>query len=170
MNVDPGSALVVVAFVALPLGIGLLVVKALHLLAARRWFFSRTAEGPGRGLELIALGLGAGLLAYAAGLFVGFDTGGSHDACVRASGSPPKGEGPQGDLTLVEGFLPLSRDCRWSDGTHIDLVPVWVNVVIFAALAGIAVGTALAVRGSMRRRTARTTAPRTRHQAQERTR
>ncbi|MFJ3768369.1 hypothetical protein ACIPQJ_18535 [Streptomyces sp. NPDC090082] len=166
MSFDLPAALVVVAFVALPLGVGLLVIKVLHLLVTRRWFFSRATAGPWRGLELIALSLGAGLPSYAVGLLGGFSTDGSHAACARAVGNPMRDEGPQGSLTLVEGFLPLSRDCRWSDGTHIELVPVWVNVMIFAALAGLAVGTVLVFRGARLRRPAPTTDRKT----QERTR
>lgn len=167
MSIDLPAALVVVAFVALPLGIGLLATKVVHLLVTRRWFFSRDSAGPWRGLELIALSLSAGLPSYAAGLLGGFNTDGSHAACVRAAGNPMRDEGPQGNLTLVEGFLPLSRDCRWSDGTHIELVPVWVNILVFAALAGIAVGTVLIFRKrTHHRRSAHTT----NQQTQERTR
>lgn len=152
MSTDFPAALVVVAFVALPLGIGLLVTKVVHLLVTRRWFFFRDITGPWRGLELIILSLSAGLPSYAAGLLGGFDADGSYGACVRAAGSPMRDEGPQGDFTLVEKFLPLSRDCRWSDGTHIDLVPGWVNIVVFTALAGIVVGAILILRKSTHRR------------------
>ncbi|MFB7031794.1 MULTISPECIES: hypothetical protein [unclassified Streptomyces] len=152
MSFDLPAALVVVAFAALPLGVGLLAIKVVHLLATQRWFFSRAVTGPWRGLELIALSFAAGLPSYTVGLLGGFDTDGSHSACVRAVGNPMRDQGPQGNLTLTEGFLPLSRDCHWSDGTHIDLVPVWVNIMIFTALAGLILGTILTFRSTNPRR------------------
>lgn len=38
----------------------------------------------------------------------------------------------------AEGWLLLSRDCRCADGARPELVPLWVNVVVFTALAGLA--------------------------------
>ncbi|MFD5747940.1 hypothetical protein [Streptomyces sp. NPDC127033] len=147
---DLTDILIDAAVVGMPFGVVLLLVKAVHLLVRRRWFFARTAGGPWRGVELIALSLGAGLPAYVAGLSVGWDSGGISTACERAVSVPPGGEGPPGPLTVAEGFLPLSSHCRWGDGTHLELVPGWVNVVVLAALAGVAVGTAVAVRGRAR--------------------
>ncbi|MFE3830019.1 hypothetical protein [Streptomyces sp. NPDC059092] len=144
---DLASVLINTVVIALPFGVGLLLVKAVHLFVSRRWFFSRTVGGPWRGVELIALSLGAGLPAYVAGLSVGWNSGGTGTACYRAVGTSMSDEGPRGELTLAERFLPLSSHCRWADGSHVELVPGWVNVVVLAALAGVAVGAAVALRG-----------------------
>ncbi|MFJ7999990.1 hypothetical protein ACIQ7D_23080 [Streptomyces sp. NPDC096310] len=152
---DLADGLINAVVIAMPFGVGLLLVKAAHLLVSRRWFFSRTAGGPWRGVELVALSLGAGLPAYVAGLSVGWDSGGTGTACYRAVGASLGDKGPRGELTVVEGFLPLSTRCHWGDGTQAELVAGWVNVVLFAALVGIAIGVAVAARSAVTRQAPR---------------
>ncbi|MFI6700347.1 hypothetical protein ACIBJC_15440 [Streptomyces sp. NPDC050509] len=142
------SVLINAVVIALPFGVGLLLVKVVHLLVSRRWFFSRSADGPWRGVELTALSLGAGLPAYVAGLSVGWDSGGTGTACFRAVGTSLGDGGPRGELTIVERYLPLSTRCHWGDGTQVELVADWVNVVVIAALVGAALGVAVAVRAA----------------------
>ncbi|WP_328916269.1 MULTISPECIES: hypothetical protein [unclassified Streptomyces] len=140
------GALLGAALVALPFSAGLLLVKAVHLVLTRRAFFSRLRGGPGRGIELMALGLSAGLLACVGGFFIGLDPGGDRAACAKAAGNPMRDEGPRGEVRLVEHMLPLSRECRWGDGTHLQLVPLWINIVIFAAIAATLAGVTLLTR------------------------
>ncbi|WP_043265904.1 hypothetical protein [Streptomyces sp. CT34] len=128
----------------------LLVVKVVHLLAARRAWFSR--HKPWRGVELTVLSASAGLWAYVPGLWIGFDMDGSTAPCLRALDFSMRDEAPGGDLRVVERMLPLSRECRWDDGTHLELVPVWLNVVILAALAGVILGITLTVYNLLRHR------------------
>lgn len=104
---------------------------------AGRLFFSRRVDGPARGIEVMAVSAAAGLLAYAGGFLIALDPDNAREACFKAVGNPMAGEGPRGALRVVEGWLPLSRDCRWADGTRLELVPLWLNVVVFTAPAGV---------------------------------
>jgi hypothetical protein len=131
----------------LPAGF-LLGAKLVHLLATRRVWLS--AQGARPGVELTVLPVCVAVAAYVPGLWIGFDTRGATAPCVRAIGNPMQDEGPAGELTVVESQFPLSRECRWGDGTRFDLVPLWLNVVIFAALAGMVIGCVLAVAGLVR--------------------
>ncbi|WP_413801134.1 hypothetical protein [Streptomyces iranensis] len=151
MNVDPGSVLAVTALIGLPLSAGLLIVKVVHTMATRRVFFSRGAIGSRRGIEVMAISLSAGLLAYFSGFLTGFDMDGSRAACLKAAGNPMPDEGPRGNVRLVESSFPLSRECRWSDGSQLELVPLWVNIVVFAAMTGMLAGVALLIRGRSHR-------------------
>ncbi|WP_329130701.1 hypothetical protein OG552_08060 [Streptomyces sp. NBC_01476] len=139
MTTDSAGAAFTAALVLLPFCAGLLVVKVCHLLVARRPFFSRDAYGPDRGVEVMAVSASVGLPAYAGGFLVGLDPDRAQAGCVRAAGA-----GPAGDLRLVEGWLPLSRACRWADGTTVELVPLWINVLVFTAAAGVLAGAVLA--------------------------
>lgn len=98
----------------------------------------------------MAISLSAGLLAYLSG-FLTFDMDGSRAACLKAAGNPMPDEGPRGNVRLVESYLPLSRECRWSDGSHLELVPLGVNIVVFAAMTGMLAGVALLIRGRSHR-------------------
>ncbi|GGU11808.1 hypothetical protein [Streptomyces violascens] len=137
------DTLFIVANVAVLPAVFLLGAKLVHLLATRRVWLSPRGARPG--VELTVLSVCVAVAAYVPGLWIGFGTNGTAGACVRALGNPMRDEGPAGEPTVVEQLFPLSRECRWSDGTHIDLVPLWLNVVIFAALAGMAIGLVLAV-------------------------
>ncbi|MEU4891246.1 hypothetical protein AB0B12_03340 [Streptomyces sp. NPDC044780] len=151
MNIDPGSVFAIVALIGLPLSAGLLIVKVIHTMATRRVFFSRSAIGSRRGIELMAISLSAGHLAYFSGFLTGFDMDGSRAACLNAAGNPMPDEGPRGNVRLVESYFPLSRECRWSDGSHLELVPLWVNIVVFAAIIGMLAGVILLTRGRSHR-------------------
>ncbi|MFE9534945.1 hypothetical protein [Streptomyces sp. NPDC006691] len=129
----------------------LLGAKLAHLLATRRLWLSPRGARPG--LELTVLSVCVAVAAYVPGLWIGFSTKGRAEACVRALGNPMRDEGPASDPTVVERLFPLSRECRWGNGTRIDLVPLWLNAVICAALAGMVIGCVLAVCRLMRGRT-----------------
>uniref|UniRef100_A0AAU2UZ51 Uncharacterized protein n=1 Tax=Streptomyces sp. NBC_00003 TaxID=2903608 RepID=A0AAU2UZ51_9ACTN len=137
------DTLFVVANAAVLPALFLLGAKLVHLLASRRIWLSPRGARPG--VELTVLSMCVAVAAYVPGLWIGFSTEGSAEACVQALDNPMRDEGPAGELTVVESQFPLSRECRWGDGTRIDLVPLWLNVVIFAALAGVVIGLVLTV-------------------------
>ncbi|KOU53170.1 hypothetical protein [Streptomyces sp. WM6378] len=137
------DTLFIVANAAVLPAVFLLGAKLVHLLATRRLWLSPQGARPG--VELTVLSVCLAVAAYVPGLWIGFGTKGSAEACLRALGNPMRDEGPAGEPTVVERLFPLSRECRWSDDTRIDLVPLWLNVVISAALAGIVIGLVLTV-------------------------
>jgi hypothetical protein len=47
-------------------------------------------------------------------------------------------------------WLPLTHRCRWNDGTTADLVPSYVNVLVFACLGAAVTFAVLAIRGVRR--------------------
>ncbi|MFF3671925.1 hypothetical protein [Microtetraspora malaysiensis] len=49
-------------------------------------------------------------------------------------------------------WLPLTHQCRWSDGTTTDLVPAYVNPVVYACLALVLACIVMAVRAARRNR------------------
>jgi hypothetical protein len=50
------------------------------------------------------------------------------------------------------GLFPLERSCQWSDGTSTDLVPWYVNPVMFAFLAAAVFSFALAIQAALHNR------------------
>jgi hypothetical protein len=50
-------------------------------------------------------------------------------------------------------WFPLTHRCRWNDGTTTDLVPWYVNVLVFACLGAAVTFVVLAIRGARRNRT-----------------
>lgn len=48
------------------------------------------------------------------------------------------GKDPDAYVGLQETRFPRSFVCRWTDGTTTDLIPAWVNPVLFLAIAGVA--------------------------------
>ncbi|MFK0196430.1 hypothetical protein [Streptomyces lavendulae] len=61
--------------------------------------------------------------------------------CVEALAGPGGPGGyrpPDADITVSRTLLPLSVRCEFSGGTHVELVPAWVNPLLALSLAGAA--------------------------------
>ncbi|WP_197287607.1 hypothetical protein [Streptomyces apocyni] len=117
-----------------------IIAKVAHLAAAHRWFFSRTVRG--RGVELMVLGVSVFVVTYTVGFGEGWLGGPKlRNACSDVPGYTEDSE----------RAFPLAHDCYLSDGTVIELVPVWVNPMLFIALAGFATGVLIAARGQYNR-------------------
>ncbi|GAB3497036.1 hypothetical protein [Amycolatopsis cihanbeyliensis] len=128
------------SFVAL----GVLTGKAVHLLATRRPMVARTpALKWGEGAVLCAC---AGLPIYVFSLFVGFGQS-SSEACAAQSGRRAGAY-----VGYEESLFPRSGLCHWADGTSTDLVPVWVNPLIFSCIAGAVLCAAFAIRAAVRQK------------------
>ncbi|GAA2525732.1 hypothetical protein [Winogradskya humida] len=58
------------------------------------------------------------------------------EMCASAAGFYSGTPGPPDDrwTGMVERGLPIGRTCVWSDGTRFELVPWWVNPLLFAWL------------------------------------
>lgn len=63
---------------------------------------------------------------------------------------------PLGEPPITWAWLPLVNRCHYSDGTVQDLVPGYVNPVLFLCLAAAVACCVLAVRAARRNRTPRT--------------
>ncbi|MGX1755750.1 hypothetical protein ACWIG5_02335 [Streptomyces lydicus] len=61
----------------------------------------------------------------------------------------------QGDHVVTRGTLPVSAQCVTSDGVGTELVPVWVNPVIFLGLALFVFGFVMGILAGVRRRRGR---------------
>ncbi|MBN3931992.1 hypothetical protein IQ279_20570 [Streptomyces verrucosisporus] len=82
----------------------------------------------------------AALLCYGWGAFSGFTKTG--EACAVDAGKPPTAR-PD---SISQDAFPLSTVCRWEDGTEVDIVPLFVNPVVLALVAGAVVCLVYAVR------------------------
>jgi hypothetical protein len=60
---------------------------------------------------------------------------------------------PRGTPPMSWTLFPLSNQCRWADGTSTDLVPWYVNPILFVCLATAVVCVVLAIRAARRHRT-----------------
>lgn len=114
------------------------IVKLLHLLTTFQLTVSR--RRPWAWAEGAALCVCVALLTYAFGAFSGVIDEGEFCA-VKAGRDRPD--------SIVRNEFPLSTECRWSDGFSVELVPAWINPVLFACLAGVALCVAMAVRAAV---------------------
>ncbi|MFG2459120.1 hypothetical protein ACGFWE_18920 [Streptomyces sp. NPDC048523] len=92
------------------------------------------------------LGVLLSLVVYAVGALSGFTR--SEESCAIQAGKGP----PNRPQSITDGAFPVSRVCRWSDGTTVDLVPAAINPLLYACLTGVAVCSVLAVRGAVKRK------------------
>ncbi|MFD9029741.1 hypothetical protein ACFVZW_01050 [Streptomyces sp. NPDC059567] len=86
------------------------------------------------------------LATYALGAMSGF-TQVAKICAVKAG----KGPSARPDSITESGF-PLSQVCHWRDGTSVDLVPAWVNPLLYAGLTAVVVCSALAVYAAAKRK------------------
>ncbi|MFE0351217.1 hypothetical protein [Streptomyces griseoluteus] len=127
----------------------LIVLVLLLLLAARclRRLSDPHVVGPARRIWIRAgAALLTGLLTllvYGVGLLSGFTQ--SATICAVRAGKGPS----QRPSSITESFFPLSKECRWTDGTTVDLVPAWINALLWAGLAGVVLYSVLAVRAAL---------------------
>ncbi|WP_212998135.1 hypothetical protein [Winogradskya consettensis] len=73
---------------------------------------------------------------YAWGMLSGFGALDPAETCASAAGFYSGTPGPPDDrwTGIAENALPIARTCSWSDGTRFELVPWWVNPLLFAWL------------------------------------
>ncbi|MGW5650970.1 hypothetical protein [Streptomyces humi] len=86
------------------------------------------------------------LILYAVGALSGFTQDAKVCAVRAGKGAASRPE------SITESAFPLSHVCRWGDGTSVDLVPGWLNPLLYAALTGVVVCSALAVRAALQRK------------------
>jgi hypothetical protein len=102
-------------------------------------------KGSARFIYAALLALLAAVLTYAYGFWVGrfLELRPINEYCTRKPlGTPP----------ISWTWMPLSNRCRWNDGTTTDLVPWYVNVLLFVCLGVAVTLIGLAVRDALRRR------------------
>ncbi|MFD5416046.1 hypothetical protein [Streptomyces nojiriensis] len=140
---------------ALPAG-AFLLVKVVHLLATRRPGMSRGAVGPW--VEWAVACLGIAVLAYALGGLGSINSRPTRpclEECAAQFG-PQSYRTPDADIKITSRYFPLSKVCTFPGGPSVELVPVWTNPLIVAALAGVAACGAGAVRAGSSSRSPRT--------------
>ncbi|MGK5632046.1 hypothetical protein [Streptomyces sp. URMC 123] len=77
------------------------------------------------------------------GMLSGFTRSG--EICRREAG---RVSGPD---SITQTAFPVTHTCHWRTGETVELVPAWVNPVIWLCLAGIVACAAMAVRTRVRR-------------------
>ncbi|WP_431883860.1 hypothetical protein [Micromonospora gifhornensis] len=92
----------------------------------------------------------AAIVTYVHGLWV------SHLLDIRATSEYCTAK-PLASTATSADWLPLRHVCRYADGTSTDLVPGYVNPIIFLCLFIAVVSTALALRSARRSRAAEPT-------------
>ncbi|MFI5839977.1 hypothetical protein ACIA8K_09735 [Catenuloplanes sp. NPDC051500] len=94
-------------------------------------------------IVLISLGYAAGT--YGVGALSSSFTLDAGEMCASAAGFYSGTPGPADELWtgIATRDLPVERTCVWSDGTRFELVPWWVNPLLFTWLA-VAAGVTLA--------------------------
>lgn len=118
---------------------------ALALRASRRlpgggWHLPSAAT-----CALVAVMAGAAALgAYAWGVMSGFYLLDPDQMCAA--------QGVQGDRIVTRATLPVSAQCVTSDGVGTELVPGWVNPVIFLGLALFVFALVMGTHAGVRRR------------------
>ncbi|MEV0170351.1 hypothetical protein AB0I00_04355 [Streptomyces sp. NPDC050803] len=85
--------------------------------------------------------------AYAWGVMSGFYILDPDQMCAA--------QGVRGDHVVTRGTLPVSAQCVTSDGVGTELVPDWVNPVIFAGLALLVLSVMAGTLAGVRRHLAR---------------
>ncbi|MBA8827622.1 hypothetical protein FHX42_005018 [Saccharopolyspora lacisalsi] len=121
-----------------------LVVKVFHLLLTQQLTLSRRPAG--RWIEAAVLCACAGLTVFAFSPFIGFARS-TREVCASSTG-----RGTDSFTGLDGTIFPRSFACRWDDGSSTELVPMWVNPLIFACIAGVVARAALAVDAVVRRK------------------
>ncbi|MDT0544798.1 MULTISPECIES: hypothetical protein [Streptomyces] len=129
-----GAALLLLVFV---------LVKFVRLLRVRAFPW----RGPRAWSAAAALCLGITLFVYVFGALSGFTQ--TSEVCAVKSG---QGSRNRPD-SVTETAFPLGHECRWNDGTTIDLVPAWVNPAVFVFAAGFVLCSAKAVYAAVMSRT-----------------
>ncbi|CAM5259722.1 MULTISPECIES: hypothetical protein [Streptomyces] len=129
-----GAALLLLVFV---------LVKSVRLLRARAFSW----RDPRAWSAAAAVCLGITFFVYMFGALSGFTQ--TSEICAVKSGH---GSGKRPD-SVTETAFPLSHECRWNDGITIDLVPAWVNPVVFVFAAGFVLCSAKAVHAAITSRT-----------------
>ncbi|MGY0056051.1 hypothetical protein ACWY4P_05755 [Streptomyces sp. LZ34] len=104
-------------------------------------------RGPRAWSAAAAVCVGITLFVYMFGALSGFTQ--TSEVCAVKSGH---GSGNRPD-SVTETAFPLSYECRWSDGTTIDLVPAWANPMVFVFAAGFVLCSAKAVHAAVTSRT-----------------
>ncbi|WP_328731555.1 hypothetical protein OHT20_13750 [Streptomyces caniferus] len=99
----------------------------------------RSKKGPSLWVKVFSLSASIGLPVYLIGLMSGFTQ--APKMCGVESGKGPSNR-PD---SITETLFPLSRVCKWTDGTIVDLVPSWVNPVLFVCAAGFVLCAAMSI-------------------------
>ncbi|MFB7260304.1 hypothetical protein [Streptomyces nojiriensis] len=152
---SPILVAVAALLLALPAG-AFLLVKVVHLLATRRPGMSRGAVGPW--VEWAFACLGIAVLAYALGGLSGINSRPTRPCLAEqaAQFGPQSYRTPDADIKITSRYFPLSTVCTFPGGPSVELVPVWTNPLIVAALAGVAACGVGAVRAGSSSRSSRT--------------
>ncbi|MBY8339644.1 hypothetical protein LXH13_01185 [Streptomyces spinosirectus] len=129
------------------------IAAPLVVLGAGAVLFRRVTSRPpvkGRRLPsgttctLVAVMAGAAALgAYASGVMSGFYILDPDQMCAS--------RGAQGDHVVTRATLPVSSQCVTSDGVGTELVPGWVNPVVFVGLTLFVLAVATGILGLVRR-------------------
>ncbi|AUG79441.1 Putative integral membrane protein [Kitasatospora sp. MMS16-BH015] len=119
----------------------LLFFTAAVVLAVRRVRGRRWGHGP-----FAVMAASVAYTAYGLGLFSGPLWQEPDEYCGLVRGVP-------GDRVVSHEALPVSVQCMTQDGHGTELVPVWVNPLIYAGLAGAVAVVVLWIRAVARRRT-----------------
>jgi len=132
-------ALAFAPFVALGTA-GMLAVRAWRRELGAGWRLPDT-----KSLCLLTVMAGAtALCAYAYGVSRGFYILDPDQMCAA--------RGVQGDHVVTRATLPVSAQCVTSDGVGTELVPVWVNPVVFVGLTFFVLAVVTGILAMVRRR------------------
>ncbi|MDX3850370.1 hypothetical protein [Streptomyces sp. AK02-01A] len=96
----------------------------------------------------IAFCLCVAAIAFVVGAMSGFDTRPTRPCVTERTGnmSPQAYRDPENDgIVMTWRAFPPSTVCTWPDGTKVELVPRWINALLFASLGGAVVLTGGAV-------------------------
>ncbi|MFG2491581.1 hypothetical protein ACGFSD_11050 [Streptomyces caniferus] len=107
----------------------------------------RGKKAPSPWVKALSLSASIGLPVYLIGLMSGFAQ--APKMCGVESGKGPSNR-PD---SLTETLFALSHVCKWTDGTVVDLVPSWVNPVLFVCAAGFVLCAAMALWTVIKNRT-----------------
>ncbi|MGW4375984.1 hypothetical protein ACWEJ7_20220 [Streptomyces albidoflavus] len=102
-------------------------------------------KGPSLWIKLAALSVSCAAPVYFFALFSGFTK--VVEFCER---DPAGGEGRVDYVT--QSAFPPSTVCHWKDGTTLDLVPTWANIVLLACAALFIGAVAGGIRAGWKRR------------------
>ncbi|MFI8498015.1 hypothetical protein ACIGFK_05875 [Streptomyces sp. NPDC085524] len=130
---------------ALP-AVAFALVKAVHLAVTRRPGMSRTAAGQWSEAAMVCLSLA--VIAFAWGNLRGFSSRPTRPCldALTAQHGPQSHRTPDADIKIDQSYFPVSTECTFPGGVRVEVVPIWVNPLLMASLAGIAYCTVRAVR------------------------
>jgi len=129
-------ALAGIAFVLL-MPLVLLAVRVRRLVRRRGLTVSAALLTSGSLIAIVLIALVYAGVTYGWGVLSGFAALDAGEMCASAAGFYSGTPGPSDEMwTGIAGRgFPIERTCVWSDGTRFELVPWWVNPLLFSWLA-----------------------------------